>query len=322
MVTVLALLAWPTQGHPLAPSLLRLEETSPEHFEVTWRVPPGRGRSADLRPLLPPHCTVVEAPSKAREHGEVVERWAVDCKHAEEALRGHTISTARLDPGRGEILIFLRLLDGRRLRGVLGPKAPTWKVPSRQNAFGVASTYAELGVEHILGGFDHLLFILGLVLLVPGRRSLLATVTGFTLGHSLTLALAALGLVRLPSAPVEIAIAASILWLAVELARGENTLLHRRPWALASAFGLLHGLGFAGALVEIGLPKGEIPLALAAFNLGIEGGQILFVVAALAVGFALRPLRSKLPDWAPALPCYFIGTMAAYWLYQRLAETL
>jgi hydrogenase/urease accessory protein HupE len=177
-----------------------------------------------------------------------------------------------------------------------------------------------MGIGHLLTGWDHLAFVLGLVLLVGDWRRLLGTVTSFTLGHSLTLSLAALGFVRLPAGPIEAAIALSILILAVELAhRDRPSLLGRRPWLMAASFGLLHGLGFAGALAQVGLPVREIPLALLSFNVGIELGQIAFILAVLGLSFALSPLLRRLPAWTTAVPTYCIGSLAAFWLFQRLA---
>jgi hydrogenase/urease accessory protein HupE len=172
---------------------------------------------------------------------------------------------------------------------------------------------SRLGIRHILGGPDHLLFVLGLVLLVRGRRALAATVTAFTAGHSVTLSLAMLGVVHVPPAPVEALIAASIFVVAVELRRDGAT--GRRPWWMAGTFGLLHGLGFAGALAQVGLPDTDIPLALAAFNVGIEIGQLLFVAAVLSIGLLLR---GRLARWR-AVPAYGIGTLAAFWVFERVA---
>jgi hydrogenase/urease accessory protein HupE len=186
--------------------------------------------------------------------------------------------------------------------------------------------FLRLGVEHILGGIDHLLFVLCLVLLVDGAKRLLATITAFTLAHSVTLALATLGLVRVPSRPVEASIALSIVLLAVELVRrfrGEEGTTVRRPWLVSFLFGLLHGLGFAGALSEIGLPAGDIPLALFLFNVGVELGQIAFVAVVLGVLAIGRRLIRRgafaLPRWAPLVPAYGIGCVSAAWLFERVA---
>ena len=180
-----------------------------------------------------------------------------------------------------------------------------------------------MGFEHLLGGADHLLFVLGLVLLLRDGRRLLGAVTGFTLGHSVTLSLATLGFVQVPSAPVEVGIAASLFWLATRLARegqGGERLAH--PFGLAAALGLLHGLGFAGALAQAGLPSGEIPLALFAFNLGIELGQLALVAALLALRAALRPLAARMPGWLARAPAYAIGTTAAALVFERVAAGL
>jgi hypothetical protein len=189
----------------------------------------------------------------------------------------------------------------------------------------VVRGYALLGVEHILTGWDHLLFVLGLVLLVGPGRMLLWTVTAFTAGHSITLALASLGLVNVPQGATEAAIALSIYLLAVELVRssgGRVTFMQRAPWLVAGGFGLLHGLGFAGALAAVGLPQGEIPLALFAFNVGIELGQLAFVGTILAGMAALGRLRVTWPTWVSPAPAYAIGALAIYWFLERVAGSL
>jgi hydrogenase/urease accessory protein HupE len=193
-------------------------------------------------------------------------------------------------------------------------------IPARPRVFDVARDYVRLGVAHILTGPDHLLFVFGLVLLAGTTRRIVATVTAFTLGHSITLSLAALGLVVVPSRPIEVAIAATVLALAVELARprAATSLVHRRPWLMAAAFGLLHGLGFAAALREAGLPEGEVPLALFSFNVGIELGQIAFVLAVLVLRRAIRGVAPNVPGWLRQLPVYGMGTLAGYWWLDRV----
>ena len=186
-------------------------------------------------------------------------------------------------------------------------------------------TYLVLGVGHILGGIDHLLFVLGLLLLVRSGWMLVKTITAFTLAHSITLAGATLGWVQVPQAPTEAVIALSILFLASELARQREArrgIMNGYPWLMSFLFGLLHGLGFAGALREVGLPEGDIPLALLSFNVGVEIGQLMFVGAVLLVFTALRSWLVRLAPWARALPAYGIGTMAAYWWMQRMAPLL
>jgi hydrogenase/urease accessory protein HupE len=183
-------------------------------------------------------------------------------------------------------------------------------------------TYVRLGVEHILFGIDHLLFVLCLLLLVRDIRRLLGTITAFTLAHSITLAAATLGFVRVSATPVEATIALSIVFLASELVRGEagrSAVTRSYPWLVAFSFGLLHGLGFAGALAEIGLPQGEIPLALFAFNVGVELGQLAFITAVLLLARLVRVVPLRLPAWAPDTAGYAIGAMASFWVFSRLA---
>jgi hydrogenase/urease accessory protein HupE len=181
-----------------------------------------------------------------------------------------------------------------------------------------------LGIEHIASGPDHLLFVLGLLLLVPSLRLLAETITAFTIGHSLTLTAAVLGITRVPSRPIEVLIALSVLVLAVELAGTANrtTWLRRRPWLMAGAFGLLHGFGFAGALSEAGLPQGDVPIALAAFNVGIECGQLLFVLLVLSAGAVVRRWRPRLASLAVRPAVYTMGILAAFWSFERMAVWL
>jgi hydrogenase/urease accessory protein HupE len=186
-----------------------------------------------------------------------------------------------------------------------------------------ASRFATLGIEHILLGIDHLLFVLGLVLIVQSAKLLVQTITAFTIAHSITLAVATLGFVHVPGAPVEAVIALSILFLASELTRqrrGESGLTARYPWLVAFSFGLLHGFGFAGALAEVGLPERDITLALLVFNLGVEAGQLLFVAGVLALlWLGRRVIVSPPPRWLQDAPAYAIGSLAAFWLIQRVA---
>jgi hydrogenase/urease accessory protein HupE len=202
-------------------------------------------------------------------------------------------------------------------------------IPKRPSSLEVIRTYTVLGVEHILLGIDHLLFVLALLLLVRGVGRLVATVTAFTVAHSITLGAATLGFVHVPSAPVEAVIALSILFLASELARrrlapasaaaqGDAAdLTARFPWIVAFSFGLLHGFGFAGALSEVGMPAQAVPLALLFFNVGVEIGQLSFIAAVFAMGWLIRSAAVRAPDWWPRAAAYGIGSVAAFWVVQR-----
>ncbi len=213
-------------------------------------------------------------------------------------------------------------IDGSKSSSIIKPDEPWVSIEGQRPAWQVAWDYTLLGIEHILSGIDHLLFVLALLLIVSGVRRLVFTVTSFTLAHSITLAAATLGWVWVPGPPVEAVIALSILFLASELVkinRGAQSLTARYPWLVAFAFGLLHGFGFAGALSQVGLPQNEIPLALLMFNVGVELGQLMFVMLMLAIIVALSRLRVQWPAWSRQLPAYGIGSMAAFWFIQRVS---
>ena len=318
VLLLLFVLAGPAAAHPLAPSLLDLRERESGLLDVAWKTPLLQPTGTDLRPELPSHCAPVAPPVAERGASSLTLRWTEDC--GDRGIIGTPLRVLGLDRSRTDALVRLELRDGSRLQAVLSGADASFVVPERQRPARVAVDYAGLGVEHILSGLDHLLFVLGLVLLVRSRRALLYTVTAFTLGHSVTLSLAVLGIVSFPPRLVELAIAASILVLAVELSRsGDAHLLRRRHWALAFAFGLLHGLGFAGALAEVGIPPEEIPLSLLSFNVGIELGQLAFIAVVLLLRAVLRPRVARGPAWLRAAPAYTIGSLAAFWCIERAA---
>ncbi len=311
-------------AHPLAPALLEIEERAPGELRVRWKTSRFRAPGSALEVRLPTRCRALEAPVFRAERSSASETWTVDC--GPEPLTGESFAVLGLERARIDVLLRASFRDGRRAQVLLRAGAAEWRVPARAQPRAVAAGYLRIGAEHIASGADHLLFVLGLVLLAGWTRALLWTVTAFTAGHSVTLALAVLGLVRVPSAPVELLIALSVLVLAVELARGAapEHLLRRRPALLAGAFGFLHGLGFAGALAEVGLPREELPLALLAFNLGIEAGQLAFIALLLVAGAALRAVPLGQRAW-PALrhvPVYAMGTLAAYWCLERASAWL
>jgi hydrogenase/urease accessory protein HupE len=227
-----------------------------------------------------------------------------------------------LDATYTDVLLRLERADGSELTHRLTPEASSYEIQAQPGYFQVGATYFSLGVEHILGGIDHLLFVLALLLVVSGWRKLVATVTAFTVSHSITLALATLGFIHVPGPPVEAVISLSIVFVAAEIIRsreGAAGLTARWPWIVAFTFGLLHGFGFAGALSEVGLPGSSIPLALLAFNLGVEAGQLLFVAAALVLYALARRVPATLPAWTWRIPPYAIGGVAAYWTLERVA---
>jgi hydrogenase/urease accessory protein HupE len=224
-----------------------------------------------------------------------------------------------------DVLVQIEFADGRHHSAILRPKSPSFEVPERESAGEVASSYWRMGTFHILTGIDHLLFVLALMLIVPGYWMLFKTITAFTVAHSISLGLAALGFVHVPPGPTEAVIALSILFLAVEVVhsrQGKFSLTERVPWIVAFIFGLFHGLGFAGALSEVGLPEHAIPLALFMFNVGVESGQILFLSAVLVIMAALRRFPIAWPAGSWRLMPYTIGSLAAFWTIQRVGTFL
>jgi hydrogenase/urease accessory protein HupE len=323
LLCALAGLAPAASAHPLAPSLLELREVGPRRVEVSWKTPLWRAPGSALQPVLPPECTRVAPPRARADETSVALHWTVDC--GEGGLAGRRVAVDGLEESRTSVVLRVRLAGGGVAQALLRPGAAGLAVPRQPSRWTVFRDYAGLGAAHVATGPDHLLFLLGLLLLVPDPRRLLATISAFTVGHSATLCLAVLGAVDVPPRPIELLIAASVLTLAVELARSgseRRSWLRRSPWRMAGGFGLLHGLGFAAALREAGLPAGEIPAALVAFNVGVEAAQALFVASALALATALRPALRGLPRPAARIPVYAMGSLAAAWCMQRAAGLL
>lgn len=333
-------------AHEFRPGLLDVTELGAGRYEVEWAPAPGEERAS---PTFPARCThaapdAPEPPPRgpgpaagARSPGGPAPlRAVIDCGPA--GLSGESIGVTGLAPSRHDVLVRLRFTGGGETTALLNAASPSFVVPSRgAPASAGLAAYVAAGTGHLLTGVDHVLFLLGLLLLVRGRgaaglagrwRALFLAVTAFTAAHSLTLALQALGAIQLPPAPVEAAIALSIVFVARECLRppGAETLAARRPHVVTFGFGLLHGLGFAGGLSALHVPRGEVPLALLGFNLGVELGQLAIVAGALSLGaVAAWLIRRRLPRWAErspaawrAVPAYGIGAAAAFWLFQRI----
>lgn len=306
----------PALAHEVRPAALRIVETGPTTYDVTWKRP-ARGQAVlRLTPIFPPDCEPLGTSGGIRG-GSSVERTVLRC---EQTLSGREVLIDGLESTLIDALATVELRGGDVQSVLLRPDAPRFQVARTPTRTEVARSYFGLGVEHILLGVDHLLFVLGLLLILSGWRRLLAAITAFTVAHSITLALASLDLVRVPQAPVEAVIALSILFLATEFAhqlRGEEGWTARRPWSVSFLVGLLHGLGFAGALAEVGLPQSEIPMALFTFNLGVEAGQLLFVAAVLIMLAGARRFVGGAPRWASVTAAYGMGSVSAYWFVER-----
>lgn len=315
-------LAVPSDAHRLAPSFLSLDVAANGQVEVLWKTSQIVARGARIEPVLPEACQALAEASVRAEGTAWVTRIQLDCGAT--GLVGQRIAVRGLEASGTDALVRIAFADGREVRTILTKAAPAMEVPEKESRGRVFEDYLRLGVEHLLGGLDHLLFVLGLMLLMPTSRKLLSAITAFTLGHSLTLALAALGGLALPQGLVELAIAATLVVLACEalLPRPEASALVRRPWIAPAAFGLVHGLGFAGALVELGLPGHAIPLALFAFNVGIEIGQIGVVVAGWWAVRALARSAPSIPRLIAEAPATVIGTLGVFWCLQRASAWL
>ena len=324
---VLVLAATPAFAHEVRPGYLELTETRADVYDVSWKVPARGEYRLGMYVQLPPDCS--GAPSSgAFVSGAYVERWQANCPGG---LVGKRITIEGLSSLRTDVLVRVQRADGTMQTARLTPEETSFEVVAAPSSWQVAQTYFVLGVEHILLGIDHLLFVLALLFLVSDWKRLIATVTAFTVAHSITLAAATLGFVHVSQAPVEAVIALSVVFVASEIlhvAQGKPSFTARYPWIVAFIFGLLHGFGFAGALREVGLPQQDIPLALLFFNVGVEAGQLIFIVAVVAVlSLASRLLPKGDPSergpWhAEQLirtpVAYLVGSVAAYWVIERV----
>lgn len=320
---LLAAAAGVSHAHENLPASLIIQERTPYVFDVRWRVPETQGAAPEVMPVVPADCTAVSPVREVPAPGARLRQWQVKC--AQGLQGGARIGFAGLELAMFEVIARVAYLDGTvesHIARTREPEVRFGQEGAQQGGQTLAQTlavsgYFGLGVAHILSGVDHLLFVLCLIMLVPNLLALLKTITAFTLAHSLTLALAALGVVQLPRPPIEALIALSIVFLARELLRRNEGIAWQRPWAVAFAFGLLHGFGFAGALSEVGLPQGDIPMALLLFNLGVEAGQLCFVACVFPLLLLLRRFQVW-PRWAGALPVYAVGAMSGFWFLQRM----
>jgi hydrogenase/urease accessory protein HupE len=314
IMLLVSLVSEAASAHPLAPALLELQESESGVVEVLWKRSSLSVPGSDIQPILPEDCPALSQPRFDKRGVAVLVRWTIDC--GERGLVGRLVRIDGLGPAKIDTLVRIELSDGRQIQRVLRRGQPSMTVPAKPSKWAVFQDYLAIGFDHILSGADHLLFVFGLFMLCVSTGALIKTISSFTVGHSVTLCAAALGLSNFPPGPIEVLIAASVLMLAVELARREPepTLMRRYPWPVALVFGLLHGMGFAGALREIGLPSGEIPMALFSFNIGIEIGQLVFVAGLLA----LTPLVRRLPIPNPnRVAIYVMGSLAAFWMIER-----
>jgi hydrogenase/urease accessory protein HupE len=306
----------------MRPGFLELVETGPGAYSFLWKKPSGGEVELAMAPVVPEGCRLSTPDRQQVSPGAVIVRGTLLCP---EGLAGRTIAIAGLDSTATDVLLRVHHEDGRLESHLVRPTSPSVRLGVSTTAAQRALGYLQLGVEHILLGVDHLLFVMGLLLIVSDRLMLVKTVTAFTLAHSITLAVATLGYAQAPLPPLNAAIALSILFLGPEIVRrwkGETSFTIRHPWVVAFAFGLLHGFGFAAGLATMGLPRGEVPLALLLFNVGVELGQVAFILLVILLERSFRVLEVRWPWLVARLPGYAVGALGAFWTIDRTLTLL
>jgi len=306
-------------AHESRPGFLELRETAAGHYDVLWKQPANGEYALRMGPLFPATCQVSASHDTDLLPGALVSRFKIACPGG---LDGKTITIAGLEMTLTDVLLRLHKADGTEETHLVPATNTSITIGGGDSVAARSLIYLRLGVQHILMGIDHLLFVLGLLLIVRDTWTLLKTISAFTLAHSITLAAATFGLANVPAPPLNAAIALSILFLGPEIIRaraGGTSLTIRKPWLVAFVFGLLHGFGFASGLVAMGLPRAEIPLALLLFNIGVEFGQVAFVLLILSLERAFRLMEMRWPKPIALLPAYTVGVLGAFWTLQRLA---
>ncbi len=318
------------KAHALEPGYLEINALEDGQWRVTWRKPQVAGQPMKIDAVLPETCDPRRGPAPRFDGRAFVVGWVAKCE--EPLSRGAVLIDGLSETATDVLVRYTTVPDAPAQTFRLTPDAPSVVLPEVPTRWGISGSYFALGFDHILGGIDHLLFVLALLLLISNLKRLVWAVTAFTAAHSITLAASALGWFALPMAPVEAVIALSIVFLAVEILNrrdDRDTLMQRAPWIVAFAFGLLHGLGFASALREIGLPHSDIALALLTFNLGVEAGQLAFVAVVVSIGAAIRLvapqfLEGQMRSGAYGLKVagYAIGAVASFWTVERVVQII
>jgi hydrogenase/urease accessory protein HupE len=304
-------------AHPLAPSVLSFEQGSNGNVTMRWRAPVKRPTGQSLQPRVPESCTALGRPERHKTEDETAVEETTKLRCDPPDMVGAVVRVDGFADSSINVVVRVVRADGDVHHAILDTGTPQLTISTQEDESHSFFEYLALGVEHLLTGWDHLTFVLGLLVLFGWHRRLIAAVTAFTMGHSLTLALSVLGIVSVPMALVEASIALTIVVLALEIQSGQRGPVWKHPWTLPGVLGLLHGLGFASVLFDAGLPSDEIPLALVGFNLGLEVGQ-LGVIAVAGLSFAVVR-RTLPPSWQSnrTVPAYIIGSLAAFWVIER-----
>jgi hydrogenase/urease accessory protein HupE len=317
LLIIAMLVTFMASAHEVRPAYFSVTQQSDSTYQVVWKIPAMGDAIPKIYPVLPETWTIIDEQSNLLP-GNLRRTYTVKVSNE---IEGDKLYFDGLEKTLIDVLVSIKKSDGIQYSSMVKPSNPSYSIPVTPNQYSVIKTYLVLGIEHILFGIDHLLFVLALLLITKGFGKLVKTITAFTIAHSITLSLATLGVVGLPGAPVEAVIALSIVFLAVELIHyynGREGLTVRHPWIVAFTFGLLHGFGFAGALSEVGLPQTDIPYALLFFNVGVELGQLAFVMVTIAFIWVLSKIKINWPLWIKKVPPYAIGSMASFWLVERI----
>ena len=305
------------QAHESRPAYLEINQTAPHRYDVLWRTPLNSGMRLPVGLRFSEEVRNVTEPRIQELPDCLIERRVIEVTGG---LTGKRIEFVGLQATITDVLVRVQGNDGTHSTSLIHPSQPWFELTAPRGRVVAVATFMVQGIRHISLGADHLLFVLGLLLIVKNRWMLFKTITAFTVAHSITLGIATLGYANAPVIPLNVAIALSILFLGPEIVRswnGESSFTIRNPWVVAFAFGLLHGFGFAGALSGAGLPKSELPLALLGFNIGVELGQVAFVGLVLLLERSFRVLEICWPDWVTKVPGYTIGSLGAYWTIAR-----
>lgn len=318
--TLLSFLFFATvaSAHEMRPAYLELRETRPGEFNVLWKTPMVGEMRLALTPKFSGDAKATSEVITRRPFGAAVQTWTMRAP----ALRGQTVHIDGLESTMTDALVRMEFANGTSWTQRLTARAPSAAIPLAESRLTVAGVYSRLGIEHILSGIDHLLFVLALLIITRGGWKLVKTVTAFTLSHSITLTLAALGCIHVPQRPVEAVIALSIVFVASEIVHtraGRPGLTARAPWIVAFIFGLMHGVGFASGLSDAGLPEGHIATALLFFSIGVETGHFMFIGVVLSLIVLARRMKLPAPQWMHLVPPYAIGSLAMFWVIQRIA---
>jgi len=306
-------------AHEVRPGYLELRQADAGTYAVLWKVPAVGEMRLSIHPRFPENCRPVGEVTSYRGGDSYAEHLSIACPGG---LNGRTIAIDGLAATMTDVLVRIEFADGTTWTQRLKPSVPAAVIPKTASRLETAGVYLKLGVEHILSGVDHLMFVLALIILTRGGWKLVKTITAFTMSHSVTLTAATLGFVHVPQRPVEALIALSIVFVATEIVkvrRGIKSITASAPWMVAFSFGLIHGLGFAGGLSDAGLPVFHIPTALLFFSLGVESGHFLFIGVVLSLIALARRANLPAPQWAELVPPYAIGAVAMFWVLQRIA---